>query len=103
MLRTLPWPFSGGTFPPELGAVVQLTVLNGDRPARLVQHGHEGDWAVGDGDDPNATGAAIATHIWHAIERNSSITELADLRPGWLAIRQGPGEPWLRKPFDGDV
>jgi hypothetical protein len=51
-------------------------------PAREVIHTEEGDWLIGDGvSDPNAPGASITTHLWHAIERNSSNAELASLRP----------------------
>jgi hypothetical protein len=38
-------------------------------------------------------------HIWHAIERNSSIRKLADLPPGWAAERNQPGDEWRRMPF----
>lgn len=102
MFRTLQWPFPDGRFPPQLGAVVQRTVLSGTSPARLVQHDRDGDWAVGDGDDPNNPDAVVATHMAHVLERNSSVAELADLAPGWIAIRQNPGEPWVRELLDED-
>ena len=96
MFRLLPWPFPDGEFPRELGAVVQLTVLDGALPALLVIHSAEGDWLVGDGvTDPNLEGASVATHIWHAVERNSSMAELANLAPGHQAARRWPGDPWV--------
>ena len=96
MVRFLPWPFPDGEFPRELGAVVQVTVLDGELPALLVIHAPEGDWLVGDGlNDPNDEGASVATHIWHAIERNSSMAELASLPPGRQATRRWPGDPWV--------
>jgi hypothetical protein len=95
MQRTMPWPFPGDVFPPELGAVVQLTVLEGSLPALIVGHTEDGDWYVGDGlNDPNVRGACISTHLQHAIERNSSIATLAVVPPGHEAHRGGPGEPW---------
>jgi hypothetical protein len=96
MFRHLPFPFDGNEFPSQLGAVVQRTVLSGEQPAREVTHTADGDWLVGDGiSDPNAPDAAIATHIWHVIERNSSVAKLAGLAPGHIATRTAPGEPWI--------
>lgn len=96
MVRYVPWPFPNDVFPEDLGAVVQRTVLDGVMPALLVEHGHKGDWAVGDGvNDPNIAGSCVATHIWHAIERNSAIAELATLPVGYSATRRWPGDPWV--------
>jgi hypothetical protein len=96
MFRDFPWPFPGGAFPRELGAVVQRTVIDGSLPALLVLHALDGGWAIGDGiNDPNLPGASVATHIWHAIERNTSIAGLANLPPGHEARRASLGEPWV--------
>lgn len=101
MFRHLPFPFEGDRFPDQLGAVVQRTVLDGDQPARLVIHDADGSWLVGDGvNDPNEPGASVATHIWHAIERSSSIATLAGLPPGHAAEREGPGQPWTVAPHE---
>jgi hypothetical protein len=98
MFRYLPFPFDGDVFPRNLGAVIQRTVLNGDQPAREVVHAQDGSWLVGDGvNDPNEPGAAVASHIWHAIHRNSSIAELAAMPPGHIAARADPGNPWSIK------
>lgn len=95
MFRRLPFPFPNGEFPAELGAVVQRSVLDGIEPAREVIHTDDGDWIVGDGvSDPNEPGAVVATHIWHAIERNSSIVGLAQLQPGQIATRKSPDDEW---------
>jgi len=88
MFQRLPFPFGGGEFPAALGAVVQRTVLDGSEPAREVIHTTDGSWLVGDGiNDPNPPGASVATHIWHAIERNSWIRSLASMPPGHIAKR----------------
>lgn len=95
MLRRLPFPFPDDRFPADLGAVVQRTILDGDEPARMVVHTSEGDWLIADGvNDPNEPDATVATHISHAIERNSSIADLATLEPGHVATRTEPGEAW---------
>jgi hypothetical protein len=100
MFQYMPWPFPNDEFPPQLGAVVMKTVCDGTGPALQVVHFPEGGWAIGDGDDPNAPGACIATHIWHAIECNSSITELASMPPGHAADRDAPGSPWIVSEWD---
>lgn len=102
MFQHLPFPFEDGQFPSALGAVVQKTVLSGQRPAREVIHAPDGSWLVGDGvNDPNLPGASIATHIAHAIQRNSSIASLAQMPPGHVAQRPGPGESWTIGVLEG--
>jgi hypothetical protein len=93
------WPFPGGCFPGDLGAVVQRTVLSGELPARLVIHDDEGDWCVGDGvNDPNVPGACVVAHMAHVLARDPSVSGLASLPPGWAAARDGPAGPWKRFP-----
>lgn len=96
MIRHMTFPFPDGRFPPELGAVIQRTVLDGQEPAREVIHDEENNWVVGDGvTDPNLPGATVASHMRHVIERNSSVAELASLPFGHIATRKGPGSPWV--------
>jgi hypothetical protein len=87
--------FPNDEFPAQLGAVVMKAVLDGGRPALHVAHFPDGEWAIGDGEDPNVPCSCIATHIWHAIERNSSIRALASMPPGRAAHREAPGSPWI--------
>jgi hypothetical protein len=102
MFQHLPFPFEDGQFPRTLGAVVQKTILSGQQPAREVIHAPDGSWLVGDGvNDPNLAGASSATHIAHAIQQNSSIASLAQMPPGHIAQRPGPGEPWVISVLEG--
>jgi hypothetical protein len=95
--RHVPWPFPDGCFPPNLGVVVQRTVLNGELPALLLIHDDENDWCVGDDvNDPNAPGASVIAHMTHVLARDASVSELASLPPGWAARRDGPEQPWER-------
>lgn len=95
MFQHLPFQFADSRFPDSLGAVVQVTVLTGEYPAREVVHTPDGSWLIADGvHDPNLPGASIATHIWHAISTNSSIASLAAMPLGHIAQRPGPGQPW---------
>ena len=93
--QRLPFPYEGGRFPPNLGALVQRTVLTGELPALEVIHTPDGSWAIGDGvNDPNHPGASEVAHIAHAIACNTSIADLATMPPGHIAKRTGPGQPW---------
>ena len=95
MFRSLPFPYEGGVFPRELGVVVQRTVLDGTEPAREITHWADGDWTIGDGvNDPNVSGASVATHVWHVIDRDPSIEALATMPPGRLAWRASPQDGW---------
>lgn len=95
MFQHLPFPYGGDEFPADIGAVIQRTVLDGVEPAREVIHTPDGSWLVGDGlNDPNGPGVSVATHIWHAIERNSSLRSLASMPPGHIAKRNDPGSEW---------
>lgn len=99
VFRSLPFPFSGGRFPDNLGAVVQCTVLEGREPAREVIHTDENSWIVGDGvNDPNQPGAVVVTCMAYVVRQNSSVTQLASLPLGQTAYRKNPGEPWVIEP-----
>ena len=96
MFYSRPWPFEADTFPADLGAVVQRTVLEGVLPALVVGHAPDGGWYVGDGEnDPNEPGACIATHLTHVIQGDASISALAKLPPGYEARRRSPGDEWV--------
>jgi hypothetical protein len=99
VFRDIPWPFPEGRFPADLGAVTQLTVLNGEVPACLVVHASDNSWLVGDGvADPNAEGAVAVAGMTNVAELNSSVNELASLPPGWEAARGGLRQAWERHP-----
>ncbi|HEY0631530.1 MAG TPA: hypothetical protein VGC98_05715 [Thermoleophilaceae bacterium] len=101
MFRFVEWPFLEGRFPRHLGAAVMRSVLSGDRPALQVTHFPEGDWAVADGDgDPNAEGALTVTHMWHVLELDPTLEELASLPPGYVADRTSVGEAWVVSEFE---
>ena len=102
IFQRLPFPYEGGRFPSNLGAVVQRTVLAGDLPALEVVHTPDGSWAIGDGvNDPNLPGAVEIAHIQHAVALDTSIADLATMPPGHIAERGGRGEPWEIKVLVG--
>jgi hypothetical protein len=100
MFQARPWPFEGNRFPRDLGAVVMKTVLNEGRPVLQFVHSPDNSWLLADGvNDPNASGACIATHLRHVLEMDSSLEELASLPIGYQANRKALGEPWVIEPF----
>ncbi|MFI1965424.1 hypothetical protein ACH429_15145 [Streptomyces pathocidini] len=100
VFRTAPFPFPGDRFPEGLGAVVQRTVAEGLLPALTVVHDTEGDWLVGDGaNDPNLPDACQVHCLAHLAEADPAIAETATLPPGHAAYREGPGSPWVVRPF----
>ena len=95
------FPFEGGTFPPDLGALISRTVLDGKAPVLYVAHTHDNRWVITDAfGDPNASGALVVACIWHAIEGDRSLTSMADLPLGVEAVRDSPGEPWRSRSYE---
>src|SRR4051794_39350767 len=104
MFRFVEWPFPEGRFPRRLGVVVMRTVLDRHRPVLQVIHFPDGDWGVADGvGDPNADGATTVAHIWHVLERDNTLLELASLPPGHVADREAVGRPWVISRFEWGV
>ena len=95
---TMPWPFPGGSFPQDLGAVVMRNVLSGEAAALQVVHFEDGYWGVADGRRLPSTRNLEATHIWHVISADRTIAELATLPPGHQADRDRVGAPWVISP-----
>ncbi|QGN47519.1 hypothetical protein GKC29_12155 [Micromonospora sp. WMMC415] len=93
VFRHVAFPFEDGRFPPNLGAVVQRTVLTGQEPARVVIHDGDNDWLVGDGvNDPN--GASVVACISHVADADPAVAALAALPVGYIAERDEPHLPW---------
>ena len=100
MERYVDFPFPADRFPAELGAVVQRTVADGLLPARYVAHTVDNAWMVGDEvNDPNVTGASVAMHIRHVVDRDPSLEQLATLPPGFQARRRSDRDPWVIEPL----
>lgn len=100
MFQTREWPFEGNRFPHDLGAIVMKTVLDNGLPVLQFVHFPDNSWAVADGvNDPNESGACIATHLRHVLDMDASLEELASLPIGHQANRKALGEPWIIEPF----
>ena len=89
------WPFDQ---PPNAGAITVRSVLEG-APILFVAHdADDHGWQFLDGREPVvAEGRLIC--MADALERDPGLVELGDLPPGWVAERDGPADPWRRRPL----
>jgi hypothetical protein len=86
------WPFSDA---PDLTAFSTRQVMESKEPILLVTHEvSDGAWQFIGG--PWQKGDLVALCLRHAVERDPSIRELADLPRGWGATRGAEGESWHR-------
>ena len=80
--------------------MVMGDVLNGRVPALQVVHFDDGHWGIADGHHVPSERNLQATHLWHVLEIDDSLAELATLPPGHQADRDALGEPWVIGPLD---
>ncbi|WP_329426770.1 hypothetical protein OG339_42055 [Streptosporangium sp. NBC_01495] len=96
LVRNVPFPFPAGRFPPELGAVVQRTVVSGELPALVVIHDDENDWLIGDGvTDTGDSAASTLSHVQHVVDRDPTVADTATLPCGYAARRPSRSAPWV--------
>jgi hypothetical protein len=82
---------------PHSQAYLSKTVHEGSEPVTFVSHDVEdGAWQFL-GDSMADGGGPMLSCLHHPIDRDPSLTELADLPVGWYAERSKVGEVWTRK------
>jgi hypothetical protein len=88
------WPFDQ---PGNCTTITMRQVLSGEEPILLVSHdADDHGWQfIGSSDACTADGRVVC--LSHMLELDPSIREVSDLPPGWQAVREGPGHPWIRK------
>jgi hypothetical protein len=80
---------------PNVGGVVQRTVVDDELPALVVIHDDDGDWLIGDGvNDPNEDGACMIVHLGHILGKDETLAEVMNLPRGWAAFRSSPTAAW---------
>jgi hypothetical protein len=83
--------------PPHTGVFLSESVHNGSETVTYVSHdSDDGAWqflgnSMADGGGP------VLSCFHHPIDRDPSLSELADLPLGWCAERTKVGEPWIRR------
>ena len=71
--------------------------MQGPEAVLVVSHDAEDDgWQFLSG-GPVETANAVLVALSRVVERDSSLYEVADLPPGWHAVRQFVGGPWTRE------
>lgn len=90
------WPF-----PDAPNTVVFTTrgVIEGGNPILLATHDQDdGAWQFRSAKTISATEGRIVA-LEEIIFNDPSLMELADLPPGWMAIRDSISKPWKRQPI----
>ena len=96
----IPQPFLDGRFPADLGVFVSPAVLSGLRPVLYIAHNEDDTWVLFDNEgDPNDVGALIVACVWHAIEHDGSLSEVATWPAGVEGVRDRPGDEWSVRQF----
>lgn len=89
------WPFED---PPNMAVLTTKAVLDGGWIFQVSRDDDDGMWQfhTPDGNDElrEEDGRIVSLEsIWRA---DPSVAEVADLAPGWVAWREGVGQPWRR-------
>jgi len=92
------WKFAD---PPHSEAFLSEKVDRGTEPITFVSHDAvDGAWQfLG---DSMFEGRGVLVCLHHPIDRDPTLTELADLPVGWSAERDAVGERWIRKKHPTD-
>jgi len=89
------WPFDQ---PRNCAALTMRQVLDGSEPILLVSHDEDdhGWQFIGSSDAQVADGRLVC--LSHIVELDPTVRDVADLEPGWQAIRECVGGEWTRRP-----
>jgi hypothetical protein len=93
------WPFND---PPDVATITLRQVVEDGEPILHVSHdADDGCWQFLTGATVSMDDAMVVS-LQEIFERDSTIAELADLEPGWRAVRKQVGGEWSRsKRSDG--
>jgi hypothetical protein len=92
MNRMTEWLFDQA---PNVAAVTSAAVLDGAAIRLVIHYSDDDSWAFLDGGPfDEAKGRVIGMR--EAIELDPTLTEVADLPPGWTAMRSHVGASWAR-------
>ena len=88
------WKFSDL---PHTGVYTTKGILNGEEPILYVYHDQDdGAWQFHGPSESEAESAALVC-FHHIVDKDPSIKELADLPPGWRAVREKVLDTWRRE------
>jgi hypothetical protein len=88
-----PWPFDQG---PSVAAVTSTHITRDGLPVLHVTHYDDDDsWGFQSG-RPVTMAEAQVVAMKTVFSFDPTIVEVADLEPGWSAVREHVGGPWVR-------
>ncbi len=95
------WPFDQ---PPNCATLTVRQVLDGLEPILLVSHDSDDHgWQFIGSTDASMEDARVVS-LSEIVDLDPSVLEVADLPPGWQAVRSALGKQWARRicPADSD-
>ena len=88
------WPFED---PPNVAVFTTRQVINKAQPILYVSHDEEdGGWQFHMGKEVSEQDARVVS-LKSIVNLDPSVTQLANLPYGWIAIRGNLAEPWQRQ------
>ena len=88
-----PWPFDQ---PRNCAVFSNRSIIIGGESILFVSHDiDDNGWQFLNGKSPTTSDAAIVA-LGEIVARDPSVIELADMPPGWTALRDSPSSPWNR-------
>ena len=88
------WPFDQ---PPNCATFTTRQVIEGLEPIVLVSHDAEDHGWQFIGSSGVAMIDAKIVALGEIVKLDSTVFEVADLQPGWQALRARLGDPWTRR------
>lgn len=87
------WPFDQAR---DCATITMRQVMDGEEPILLVSHDEDdhGWQFIGLSDASVDDGRVVC--LEHVVHQDPSVLEVADLPPGWQAVRDYVGGPWTR-------
>jgi hypothetical protein len=86
------WPFDQ---PKNCGVVTLRSIVDGD-PILYVSHdADDHGWQFLDGNPVEMTNAVLVG-LGEIVDRDPSVLEVANMPPGWFAVRDSQTSPWKR-------
>lgn len=81
---------------PDVACITYRSIIDG-APVLVVTH-YEDDhsWSFLDG-QPYDQSSGLVVAMSTVLERHPTLTEVADLPPGWTATRRAADQPWTRE------
>ena len=94
------WPFP---LPKNMAVLIERAVMERRRAIAYVYRDmdDEGLQFVSAGEKTEAD--AMMVSLEEVYELDPTISQLADLPPGWRAVRERPGQEWVVQPWDPEL